>query len=219
MPARIDLIAFALFVPGDRPDRFTKAYMAGVDAVIIDLEDAVAGAAKPSARKALNEARAAIAAAPCAVLVRINAAGAHDHAADVKAVAGMALAAIVLPKAETVAGAEATTKATGLLVLALIESARGVAAARPLAQASARLAFGSIDFAADLGCAHTREALQAARAELVLASRLAGRPAPIDGVTLSTRDDELVRADASYAASLGFGLSLSADRRVDRISR
>ena len=145
------------------------------------------------------------AAAPCAVQVRVNAAGAQTYAADVQAAAGLALAGIVLPKAETVAVVEATSKATGLPVLALIESARGIAAARPLAKASARLAFGSIDFAADLGCAQTREALQAARAELVLASRLAGRPAPIDGVTLSTRDDELVRADASYAAALGFG--------------
>ena len=57
----------------------------------------------------------------------------------------------------TVAEVEAIAKATGLPVLALKESARGIAPARPLAEASARLVFGSIDYAADLGCAHTRE--------------------------------------------------------------
>ena len=91
MPAPIDPIAFVLFVPGDRPDRFAKAVLAG------------SSAAKPAARKALSEARAAIAAAPCAVLVRVNAAGTQAQAADVQAVAGLALAGIVLPKAEAVA--------------------------------------------------------------------------------------------------------------------
>jgi citrate lyase subunit beta/citryl-CoA lyase len=66
------------------------------------------------------------------------------------------------------------------------------------------LAFGSIDFAADIGCAHTRAALAIARFELVLASRLAGRPGPIDGVTASVKDADLVRSDAEYAGEIGF---------------
>jgi citrate lyase subunit beta/citryl-CoA lyase len=89
--------------------------------------------------------------------------------------------------------------------MALIESARGLVAARAIALASARLAFGSIDFAADLGCAHGREALLAARLELVIASRLAGIAPPIDGVTDAVRDPDQVRADATHAAALGFG--------------
>ena len=78
-------------------------------------------------------------------------------------------------------------------------------AARRIAGAGARLAFGSIDFAADIGCAHVREALLSARSELVLASRLAGRAAPLDGVTTSINDPDLVRGDAAHAAMLGFG--------------
>jgi citrate lyase subunit beta / citryl-CoA lyase len=77
--------------------------------------------------------------------------------------------------------------------------------AREIAAAGARLIFGSIDFAADIGCAHSREALLFARFAVVLASRLAGAPAPIDGVTTAFNDSGLVRDDAAYAASLGFG--------------
>ena len=62
----------------------------------------------------------------------------------------------------------------------------------------------SIDFANDLGCAHTRTALLSARSELVLARRLAHLAGPIDGVTTATRDQNLVHADAAYAAQIGF---------------
>jgi citrate lyase subunit beta / citryl-CoA lyase len=205
MPIELASITFPLFVPGDRPDRIVKALQIASDAVIIDLEDAVANTSKNAARRSLVEARDAIASAPCAVMVRINAAGTQEHLDDLGAVVGLALAAVVLPKAETAAAVTATVEAAGIPVLALVESARGVASARALAHASVRLAFGSIDYAADIGCAHTREALLTARAEVVLASRLAGKPAPFDGVTISTRDAALVQSDAAYAAELGFG--------------
>jgi citrate lyase subunit beta/citryl-CoA lyase len=68
----------------------------------------------------------------------------------------------------------------------------------------ARLAFGSIDFCADLGIGHTRQALLAARSEIVLASRLAGLFAPIDGVTTAIDNTELIEDDARYARELGF---------------
>ena len=196
---------FALFVPANRTDRYAKAFAAGADAVIIDLEDAVAPADKWLARKALCNAREAIAAAPVAVLVRINAIGGDDYPLDLQALADLPIAGIVLPKAETADSLSAVAAATGLPVIALIESARGLAAARAIASACARLAFGSIDYASDMGCAHTRAALAAARSELVLASRLASLPAPIDGVTAAVRDTEKVRDDAAYALELGFG--------------
>ena len=69
----------------------------------------------------------------------------------------------------------------------------------------ARIAFGSIDFCADVGCAHTRPALLTARSELVLASRLAGLPAPLDGVTTSVDDGDVVVDDARPSRELGFG--------------
>ena len=191
-----------LFVPGDRPERFGKAAASGADAVIIDLEDAVAPERKEEAR------RAAVAASlPLPVFVRVNAAGTPWHAEDLAALAGAPLTGIILPKAEDPA-ALATLRALlpdEGVVVALVESARGLAGARELARAAGRLAFGSMDYAADLGCAHTREALLTARAELVLASRMAGLPAPLDGVTASIGDDALTEADAAHAAALGFG--------------
>ena len=63
--------------------------------------------------------------------------------------------------------------------------------------------FGSIDYRADLGCAHTRDALLNARSEFVLASRLAGIAAPIDGVTTRADEPDAAQADAAHAHELG----------------
>ena len=94
----------------------------------------------------------------------------------------------------------------GKPVIALVESARGLADARALAALDgvALLAFGSIDFCADIGCAHTRDALCAARSEIVLASRLAAIAAPLDGVTTAIDDAVAVEDDARHARELGF---------------
>jgi len=89
-------------------------------------------------------------------------------------------------------------------IIALIESAVGLRDVHSVAQAADRLAFGAIDFALDVGCATTREALLFARAQIVAASRAAGRPGPIDGITVALKDPVMVEADAAYAASLGF---------------
>ena len=198
-------IALPLFAPADRPERFAKALAAGADAVIFDLEDAVAGDAKDRARRLLVEARGLLVTSPCPALVRVNPEGSPFHEADLSAVRNLPLAAVVVPKVETADTARRIADKTGLPVWALIESARGLAAAREIAAAAARLVFGSIDFAADIGCAHVREALLFARSELVVASRIAGAPAPLDGVTTSVRDADRIRDDAIHAASLGFG--------------
>lgn len=192
-----------LFVPGDRPDRFIKAARSGADAVIIDLEDAVAPGNKALARAALTEAPFA----DCPVLLRINDSRSAWHAADIEAAAGRPWAAILLPKAEGAAEVSALRDRLGLPVIAMVESALGLANARAMAAVDGvtRLAFGSIDFAADLGAAPTQEALLAARSELVLASRLGGCHAPLDGVTANLEDAALAEADARYARSLGFG--------------
>jgi citrate lyase subunit beta / citryl-CoA lyase len=194
-----------LFAPADRPDRYAKALASGADAVIFDLEDAVALNAKDRARSLLTEARDALAAARCLALMRINAEETAFHAADLAAARGLPLAGVVVPKVESADTVRRVAEGTGLAVLALIESARGVGSARDIAAAGARLVFGSIDYVADLGCAHSREALLFTRCELVLASRLAGAPPPIDGVTTAVNDPDQVRDDAAYAASLGFG--------------
>ena len=194
-----------LFVPADRPERFEKAAASGADAVILDLEDAVAPDRKEAARAALSADFTTL-----PVLVRINGAGTPWHAADIEAAIRLPLAGIILPKAEP-GDALAGLAARGLPVVALIETARGLAGARQVAghPGVSRLLFGSIDFCADLGCAHTREALLAARSELVLAARLAGLAAPVDGVTTTLDDAGLIRDDARHARDLGFGGKLA----------
>ncbi|AUM75029.1 HpcH/HpaI aldolase/citrate lyase family protein [Paracoccus jeotgali] len=189
-----------LFVPADRPERFAKAAASGADAIILDLEDAVAADAKPEAREML-----AADFTDLPVWVRINPPATPWHKADLAAVAALPCAAVMLPKAEDAATCTAVAAATGKPVVALVETAIGLANCRAIATAEgvARLAFGSIDFCADLGCAHDRDVLLPARWELVLASRLAGIAAPLDGVTVELSDPAISHDDALHAVALG----------------
>lgn len=198
------MVVTPLFVPANRPERFAKAAGSGADAIIIDLEDAVAPAEKAAARAAFSGAALP---AGIAVFLRINPGNTAFHEDDLAAARGKKLAGVMLPKAESPAEIQRIAAVAGLPIIALIETARGIAAARDIAQTKglARLAFGSIDFCADIGAAHTRDALLAARAEIVLAARLAGLDAPLDGVTTAIDDAALIEDDARYAASLGFG--------------
>jgi citrate lyase subunit beta/citryl-CoA lyase len=193
-----------LFVPGDRPERFEKAAASGADAVFVDLEDAVAPSVKAQARDGLRH----LPQLQVPVFVRVNAAQTEWYRQDIEAVRSLPIAGVILPKAEAV-GVVADLR--GQLgdeksIVALVETAEGLAHVRQIARAVGRLrlAFGSIDFCADLGCAHTREALLCARMELVLASRLANLPPPLDGVTTDTNNPDVVEGDARYAAELGF---------------
>ncbi|MCD0451545.1 CoA ester lyase [Actinocorallia sp. API 0066] len=195
--------ATLLFVPGDRPERFAKAAAAGADLVIIDLEDAV-----PPGRK--DEARAHAAewiAAGHTCAVRVNAHGTRWHDADTAALAGHRCA-VMLPKAEDPAVVRRLVAHLGAAtpLIALIETARGVLAARDIAAVPGvrRLAFGGFDLAAELGVDPAdRDALYAARSALVLASASAGLTGPVDGVTGNLSDDGLLTDDVRYARRLG----------------
>jgi citrate lyase subunit beta/citryl-CoA lyase len=193
-----------IFVPADQPERFEKAAMSGADAVILDLEDAVAGDRKAEARLMLRTDFTAL-----PVIVRINACETPWHVEDLEAVSRLSPAAILVPKAERSPPFENLCRSIGrqLPLIALIETARGVADVREIAQSPeiVRLAFGSIDFCADLDCSHERDALASARSEIVLASRLGGKTAPLDGVTPTLDDPAVVLDDARYSRMLGFG--------------
>ncbi|WP_084743006.1 HpcH/HpaI aldolase/citrate lyase family protein [Amycolatopsis australiensis] len=186
-----------LFVPGDRPDRFGKAVAAGADVVILDLEDAVAPADKDTAR-----AEVAAWLAENHAMVRINAPGTPWFDADAALVAARGVPVLV-PKAETPGVLTAFRE-----VVALVETARGVESAGELAAAPSvtRLAFGSVDLAAELGVApEDPEPFAYARSRLVIASAAAGLAPPVDGVTTDLRDDERLAADVRYARRMGFG--------------
>ena len=197
-----------LFVPGDRPERYAKALASGADAVIVDLEDAVAPAAKDSARASLA---AWLDAGHGPVVVRINDAASAAFAADLAVVARPGVSAIVLAKAERVADlARVRAAAPAAALLPLIETAAGIAAAREIAASPGvqRLLFGSIDLQLDLGIEGDGDELLLFRSELVLASRLAGLAAPVDGVSTAIDDAAALAADTRRARRLGFGAKL-----------
>jgi len=196
-----------LFVPGDRPERIAKAHASGADAVIVDLEDAVAPANKIAARDAV--AGALDAAAP--VVLRINGSDTAWFDDDARLAAHPGVAAVMLPKAATAEPVAALRSASGgKPVLALVESAAGMANLAGLAAAEgvSRLVFGSIDFQLDLDIADDDLALLAFRSQLVLASRLANLPAPVDGVTTAIDEAVPLETEARRARSLGFGAKL-----------
>lgn len=199
-----------LFVPADRPERYAKALASGADAVIVDLEDAVAPGAKRGARDAL--AGSLDEATP--LIVRVNAAGSPWFEEDLALCRHPGVAALLLPKAESIDVVCHAFESTFKDVLPIVESARGLEEVRAMARVPGvvRLAFGSIDLALDLGidCAPGggEAELQPYRAQVVLASRLAGLPAPIDGVSTAIEDAAALRADAERSRRLGFGAKL-----------
>jgi citrate lyase subunit beta/citryl-CoA lyase len=195
-----------LFVPGSRRDRFDRAAGSGADEVILDLEDAVS----PDDKAAAREGVASWLDGPGSGWVRINGAGTEWHGEDLAALSGCpGLRGVVVPKAEEPDSLTAIHDglSPGVGLVALVESALGVSRATALARSGVvgRLAFGSIDFALDIGAEETDEALLLARCSLVLASRLGDLPPPLDGVTVTTTDVEAVHGAAVRARSLGFG--------------
>lgn len=192
-----------LFVPGDRPERFAKAWDSDADAVILDLEDAVAPQDKDAARAAV----AGWLSAERPVWVRINAGDTAAFEGDLQLIGRPGLAGLMVPKAEALAPALlAAATAADCPLLALVETARGIALAQEIARTRgvARLAFGSIDFQADLGI-ESEEGLLPFRSMLVLASRLAGLPPPVDGVCTALDDAAVLDADSRRSRALGFG--------------
>ncbi|MDF0732771.1 CoA ester lyase [Pseudomonas entomophila] len=198
-----------LFVPGDRPERFAKAAASGADAVILDLEDAVAPEARDAAREALRNH--GIDAVP--VMVRINAASSEAFQADLAALRHVRFDALMLAKAETAADVRQVHALLGrqVPVVALVETARAFNGLGELLQAPGvvQAAFGSLDLALDLNCQPTWEALAYCRGALVLQSRLAGLAPPLDGVTTHFDNPELVVRDALRACDLGMGGKLA----------
>ena len=198
-----------LFVPGNRPERFAKALASGADVVVLDLEDAVADEAKGQARDAIaNWVATALPAERQRVAVRINAAASTCFADDLRLLRAAGLGLVMLPKAESVEMLAATCAGLpGARVLALIESAAGVANVEAIARAGGveRLVFGTLDLALDLDLdiAELSDGLSFAASRLVLASRLAGLASPVSGVTPQIDDEARLLADLAWARRHG----------------
>lgn len=203
-----------LFVPGTRPERFGKALASGADAVVLDLEDAVAPEHKAAARA--HVVRWLKAAAPAdrdRCVVRINDLTSDAFADDLAALLGTGVSQIMLPKTERAQQIRFVVESLpGAQVLALIESARGLARVDEVAGADgvARLVFGTLDFALDLDLDIRQDAtgLNHAAACIALASRLADLPAPVAGVTPQLHDEARLLADLALARCHGYGAKL-----------
>lgn len=201
---RIAAARTLLFVPGDRPDRFTKAASSGADLVIIDLEDAVAPGDKDSAR---DNAAAWLALGNRAV-VRLNPPGTPWFEADLARAADHGCP-LMVPKAEDpyVLAEIAARTAGRCLLIPLVETALGIERAHDVCAVAGvvRAGFGNVDLAAQLGVDHDDHlALTQARSRLVLASAAAGIAPPVDGVTTAVRDPDALDTDITHARRLGF---------------
>jgi len=201
-----------LFVPGSRPERFAKALASGADAVVLDLEDAVAPEHKAAAREAVARfAEGAEPAVRARLVVRINDEATAWFVDDLQRLGVLPPVALMLPKAERVDTLQhVQAQCPGRPLLALVETARGVLAAEALAACPpvARLAFGTLDYALDLGLSGDALGLDAAASRLALASRAADLPPPVAGVTPDIDDQAQLLADLARARAHGFGAKL-----------
>jgi len=203
-----------LFVPGTRPERFSKALDSGANAVVLDLEDAVPEEAKEAARNAIRIAWPNFSdEQKNRLVIRTNSPGTKFYAADLIMAQELNVSCILIPKSESVDqinGAALILPNTA--IIPMIETALGLDNLREIANSNQviRLALGNLDLQADLGmvCDPDETELQTARYQIVLASRLAQIAPPIDGVTPSTDDAARISNDAQRAKRMGFGAKL-----------
>lgn len=205
----------ALFVPGDRPERFSKAAASGADIVILDLEDAVQTANKDEARGEVLTALSSTGSRPMQALVRINAPGSAWFEADVQALqrlascSGHGLLGAMVPKSETAASISAARDVIPehIVLVPLVESALGIINAFEIAKIPgvSRLAFGAVDYSLDVGADTGSRALDYPRSALVVASRAAGIAAPLDTPSTFIHNRDRIHEDAATGKTLGFG--------------
>lgn len=195
-----------LYVPADRPDRVTKALASSADAVLVDLEDAVAPSRKDEARE--NVAGLLAAVSGRAVQVRINHPGTPWHADDVAMVAVLPVGVGArVPKVESADEVRSLVAALpGRALHLLVESALGVERAFELATASPQVAsigLGEADLRSDLRV-DGDEGLTWARARVVVAARAAHLPPPVMSAYTNVRDLDGLAASCRTGRGLGF---------------
>jgi citrate lyase subunit beta / citryl-CoA lyase len=219
MSTEVQPLRSFLFAPGNHARRVEKALTLDADAVILDLEDAVATAEKAATRAVV----AAAFARPRRGLlyVRVNAVDTAFCYGDLVAIVQPGLDGVILPKVESAAGLatidwlvaqlerDRGLSPGGIDLIPIIETARGLDRLGAILAAGTRvrrIAFGAGDFTLDVNMAWSRgEAeLAHARAVIVTASRAAGIEAPLDTVWVDLGDRDGLEASARTALGFGF---------------
>ena len=224
-----------LFLPGNTPNIIQNGGILGADAVILDLEDAVAPAEKDSARILVRSVIRALGFDKCEVIVRINATDTAFWQKDLDAIIPVRPSLIMPPKTASAQDVLKVDAYIGQLeeklgwengtvgLIPLIETALGVENAFQIASACPRVKaifLGGEDLTADLHCKRTKEGeeISYARCRLVCAARAAGVEV-YDTPFTDVNDDEGIYADAQKAKSLGFtGKSAISPRHVKAIN-
>jgi citrate lyase subunit beta/citryl-CoA lyase len=209
-----------LFAPGNHARRLERVGDFGSDAIVLDLEDAVANAEKVAAR---GSTRAALPTyRDTVVIVRVNGAHTDLFEGDVEAVVCTELDCLMVPKVESAETLVALDRLVARLeeergvtpgqirLLPLVETALGIARCEEIAfgapPRTLTLAFGLGDFSVDIGVDLTTDAreLLYARSRVVVAARAAGMPAPVDGPFPDIHDLEGVYENTLHSRQLGF---------------
>ena len=202
-----------LFVPGDSARKITKALGSEADAVIIDLEDAVArdqkSAARAIVRETIDELRCA-GTLQKPFYLRCNSADTEFFSDDIALAKEISPNGIVLAKCESGADVQAVTEALGEVeVLPLIESVAGVhwlMRSDTLPPQVKRVSFGAVDYALDLGTqwSVTGEERRFAMGQLIFFSRVLQLEPPVDAVFPLLNDTQAYEADAKLGKQMGF---------------
>ncbi|MGQ7847009.1 HpcH/HpaI aldolase/citrate lyase family protein [Granulosicoccus sp. 3-233] len=201
-----------LFVPGNRPDRFDKAFSTSAGVVILDLEDAVIPADKAVARDHIARCFRNHPEVSGRIAVRINDSESEWFPGDLAWLRSIGIPLVMLPKSENRQQIETVigNGPDGVRVLALVETARGIRNVDEIAETEGvqRLVFGTLDYAVDLDLTGENSGLAYASARIAIASRCAELPSPVAGVTPSIKDIERIKSDFAFARNYGFAAKL-----------
>jgi citrate lyase subunit beta/citryl-CoA lyase len=208
-----------LFAPGNHARRVEKCLTLGADAVILDLEDAVANAEKQATRSVVVEALSRP--RRCKGYVRVNSLSTQWSHGDIVAVVAAGVDGIVLPKVESASDlltAEWLLKSLererglpegGIDLIPIVETGLGFSNIALIARSGTRvrrMAFGAGDFTLDVGITWTHEEAELLpyRTAFVVESRAAGLEPPIDTVWVALNNTEGFRRSVQQAKDLGF---------------
>lgn len=196
-----------LYIPGSKDRALDKARNLPIDAIIFDLEDAVAIDEKPNARATLTAALAQGGYGQRMRIVRINGLDTEWGEADAKAANDMDCDAVLLPKVETTAQLDALAALTDKPLWAMMETPRGMLNAAAIAAHPklAGMVMGTNDLAKELQCRFRADRLPLATSlGLCLLAAKAEGTIIVDGVYNAFKDEDGLRAECEQGRDMGF---------------